>query len=203
MENGGQNDPSLDRENLAQTNGFQSEFANSPEDQTNFATEKQSLAPEIHWSASEALEHDRGAGWKAAVILVTIAILLVIAAMGFFNILPIITSISTAVLVVLMVIALFIVTAKPVREVEYVLTDNGISIQGILHPFEEFRAFGVRQVGGLWELSLIPVKRFGMSNTMFIHEDQGENIVDALGSRLPMEEVEESWIDKIAHKLKI
>ena len=159
--------------------------------------------PEIRWSASEALEHDRGAGWKAGVILTGIAILAIIGVLGFFNILPIMTSVSTAVLVVLMVIALFVVTSKPVREVDYLLTDNGISIQGVLHPFEEFRAFGIRQVGGLWELSLIPVKRFGMSNTMFIHEEQGEAIVDALGTRLPMEDIEESWVDKISHKLKI
>jgi hypothetical protein len=83
------------------------------------------------------------------------------------------------------------------------LTDQGLHVDGQLHRYDEFRAFGVRRDGALWQIVLIPVKRFGLSLTMYIQEEQGESIVDALGARLPMENVQADAVDKLIRKLKI
>jgi hypothetical protein len=50
---------------------------------------------------------------------------------------------------------------------------------------------------------LIPVTRFGMSTTVFIHEDQGEQIIDIFGARLPMEETKLDFVDKLIQRLKL
>ena len=71
------------------------------------------------------------------------------------------------------------------------------------HGFNEYRAFGVRKDGALWQLVLLPVKRFGLPTAMFINEDQGEKIVDFVGARLPMEKVEMDTADKISRRLKL
>ena len=100
--------------------------------------------------------------------------------------------------------AIIVSSKKPYQELEYKLTPEGLSIQNQLHPYGEFRAFGVNQLdNGLWQLSLIPVKRFGMTVTAFIGEDQGEQIVDILGARLPMEEIRTSFADKLIERFKL
>jgi hypothetical protein len=222
MENGGQNNPfplsgapkptddSDEQTTVAEqadfaknTDDFQSDFANEMPDDSEVAPEETHSDVEIHWSASEAIEHERGGKWNTVAIGATVLIWAALVGLTLLGILQMMTAITTGVLALMMLIALFVVAKKPVRELDYVLTDQGITIAGTLHRFNEFRAFGVRRVGALWELVLIPVKRFGLGSTMFIHDDQGEAIVDALGARLPMEEISNSVVDRISHSLKL
>ena len=158
---------------------------------------------EIRWTASDSIEHERGKGWYIMVAAVTLAILAGLVTLWFFNIIELFTAITTGILVIIMLVTLLVVTRKPAHQVEYLMTDSGITMDEKLHPFSEFRAFGVQPVGAMWQLVLIPVKRFGINVTMFIQEDQGEQIVDALGARLPMEDVKNDLVDNIIRRLKI
>ena len=154
---------------------------------------------DINWTASESIDHERSVWWYVIAVVVLLALIgvnLWWQGIGF-------GSISFAALAVVMFVALLIVSRRPARELHYTLTDEGISIENQLHPFSEFRAFGVHQDGVLWQLVLLPIQRFGFGLSMFIHDDQGEAIVDALGARLPMENVKVNLLDKIIHKLKI
>jgi len=178
--------------------------AESPITDQDQSESKTPIAPvEIRWTASDSIEHERGKGWYATVAAATLAILAGLAALWFFGIMELFAAITTGILVVIMLVTLLVVTRKPAHEVEYLMTDSGITMDGKLHPFAEFRAFGVQPVGVMWQLALIPVKRFGINVTMFIQEDQGEQIVDALGARLPMENVKNDLVDNIIRRLKI
>lgn len=191
-------------DNFASSGVFQSQF-NGGDDApaNNKPDDEQPQMLEIHWTAGEAPEHEHDTKWKLTLIFTTLAIILGLAALAFFKFLPLVTTISAGVLVILMAIAMFMVAKKPPRDIDYVLTEQGITIDGQLHPFAEFRAYGVREVGALWELVLIPVKRFGLGYTAFIQDDQGEAIVDALGARIPMEKVDDTWIDRLSRAMKL
>lgn len=157
----------------------------------------------IHWTASDSIEHHRGQGWYFGLIGIVVAISALLVVLYLFDIFSLTTSVTTEILVLVMLAALLVVTRQPPREVQYTLTDEGLAIDNQLHPFSEFRAFGVRKVGAMWQLVLIPVKRFGFSVTMFINEDQGEKIVDEFGARLPMEDIKPDFIDNLIRRLKI
>ena len=98
---------------------------------------------------------------------------------------------------------ILVVTGKPAREVNYELSTDGLVVDGRKYTLGEFRAFGVRRDGALWQLVIIPVKRFGLPVTTFINEEQGEQIVDFLGAILPMEEVHPDFVDSISKRLKL
>ena len=192
--------------NFASDGAFQSQFDGvdaAPTTDDTDADDNQPQTFEIHWTAGEAPEHEHGAKWKMTLIFTTIAIILGLATLTIFKFLPLVTTVSAGVLAILIMIAMFMVAKKPPRDIDYILTEQGITIDGELHLFAEFRAYGVREIGALWELVLIPVKRFGLGYTAFIQEDQGEAIVDALGARLPMEKVEDTWIDRLSRAMKL
>ena len=153
----------------------------------------------ISWTASESINHDRGALWYVVAVVVAIA------AVGLNFWLQGINfeSISTAVLIAVIFVAIMTVSLRPARELHYKLTDQNLTIEDKSYPFDTFRAFGVHRDGAFWQLTLIPIKRFGMGISMYINEDQGEEIVDAIGARLPMEKTEADILDKIVNKLKI
>lgn len=148
----------------------------------------------IQWTASDAVEHERSKSWYTVTLLIATAIIGLAIWMGQW---------SLAVLIFIILIAVFVVVRKPTREIHYELSNDGLLIDGQLRPIGEFRAFGVRHDGALWQLILIPVKRFALSATMFINEEQGEQIVDFLGTVLPMEEVKQDFVDAVSKRLKL
>lgn len=157
----------------------------------------------ITWTASESVTEKRSTTWYAVVVGIFIVIVAASILLFIFNFVDLLALISTLVLAVAMFVALLVSTRLPNRESTYVLSSSGIDINGQHYGFDSFRAFGVRQSGGLWQLVLIPVKRFGMETVAFIDEHSGEQIVDILANYLPMEEVPENGVDKLIGRLKI
>ena len=172
-------------------------------DQVADATPQLPTIEPVSWTASESVAQQRSGRWYAIVSIVFVVLLATDILLFIFHVVDIVALISFGALIVVMFIALLISTKLPGRELTYVLSADGIAINGQQHHFDEFRAFGVRQHGGLWQLVLIPVKRFGLEVVAFIDEQHGERIVDLLASFLPMEEVPENGIDKLIEKFKI
>jgi uncharacterized membrane protein YhaH (DUF805 family) len=153
----------------------------------------------IRWTASEAVDHERGVWWY----IIAVVVVLALAGLSIWQQGIGFASISTIVLIVVLFVAVLTVSRRPARELRYTLDNDGLTIENQLHPYSEFRAFGVHHDIAMWQLVLIPVKRFGMSIEIFINDDNGEAIVDFLGARLPMEDVRANSLDKLVHKLKI
>lgn len=157
----------------------------------------------IKWSSSQSVTHQRSKKWNIATALVCVGIILIVVLLKLVEFFDWMSAITTSLLVIVAYSAIMVSSRQPSQVVDYELSDDGLAINGKLHQFSQFRAFGVHQVGGLWQLVLIPTKRLGAEVNIFINEDQGEQIVDMFGSRLPIQEVQESLVDKIIKKLKL
>ena len=72
-----------------------------------------------------------------------------------------------------------------------------------MHRYEDYRAFGIMKEGSHYSAVLIPKKRFSINVKVYFPTGSGEAIVDALGARLPMEEVKLDFLDKIVNFLRI
>ena len=175
---------------------------NRPDNNESYTGQLPTIEP-IVWSATESVAQQRGRQWYITATVIFSAILLVDVLLFIFGVFDLFTLITSGILIVAMFAALIISTRIPSRESHYSLSDKGIEINGVMHPMKEFRAFGVRQHGALWQLVLIPVKRFGFETAIFIDENNGEQIVDLLAGYLPMEEVPENGVDKIIDRLKM
>ena len=154
----------------------------------------------VTWTASESVEYQRKSSWYAVLIIVTAVIV------GGAVCLQIFLDIqlwSTALLAIVVFIAIMVVSRKKPRDIEYRLNREGVYVGEKLYPWSSFRAFGIANEGDLWTVWLIPTKRFAMGVSMFVPADKGERIVDALGAILPMEKIPNNFVDNIAHLLKL
>ena len=103
-----------------------------------------------------------------------------------------------------MAVALIIYTRRPPRTLTYGLSPKqGLFVGERLHPFDEFKAFGVITDQGHNSIMLIPTKRFSPGVSVYFPEDAGEQIVDVLGQRLPMENLKLDIIDVVIRKLRL
>lgn len=105
--------------------------------------------------------------------------------------------------VILSVVALLIYATRPPRVLRYSLSNKGISEGDKLYEYSEFKSFGILQEGEHFAIVLTPMKRFFPRMLVFFPQAQGEEIVDAFGERLPMEEAKLDALDKLIKFLRI
>ena len=148
----------------------------------------------ISWQAEEYIIHEHKAGWYIGLIIITAGLIALSIWLKWWTFL---------VLVALSVVTILISNLRPPRKIQYTLDSDGLKEGDRLHKFEDFKAFGILQEGNHFSAILIPKKRFGLSVKVYFPGDSGEAIVDALGARLPMEEVKLDFLDKIVNFLRI
>jgi hypothetical protein len=149
----------------------------------------------VHWQATEYIERGKNTLWfvmfgVAIIVLMAIAIFLM-------------NSLTFAVLVPVMAVALIVYIRRPPRVLNYTLSRQGLHINDHLYSFSEFKGFGVIHDGEEYSVMLIPIKRFHQGVSVYFPEESGEAIVDMLGARLPMQELHLDVIDMVLRKLRI
>lgn len=148
----------------------------------------------ISWQASEFIHHEKDGMWFLALLAVAAVLL----ALDIF----VVKSWTFGVLIVVMAVAAVIVGKRPPRTLNYSLSNQGLRIDEKSFSFHDFRAFGIVQEGALYSIRLIPNKRFMPMVSLYFPAEQGEQIVDLIGSVLPMEHIERDSIDKIVEKIR-
>lgn len=149
----------------------------------------------VRWEAVEYIQRDKNTWWFVIFGLVVIGFI----ALAIF----VMKSITFAILVPVMATALMVYAYRPPRILKYTLSRKGLFINDQLYPMADFKSFGVIKDDDEYSIMLIPVKRFKPGVSVYFPEEAGEAIVDMLGVRLPMKEVQLDVIDKLLRKLRI
>ena len=148
----------------------------------------------VQWQAAEYSQYVKQPIWYVGFGVVVVALIAVALLMNAW---------TFAVLIPVMAAALLVYAHRPPAIVNYTAGQQGLTINGKLHPLGEFRAFGVRQEGDNNLLMLIPVKRFRPGVVVNFPREVGEQLVDSLGAYLPMQEVPADFFDRLIRKLNI
>ncbi len=148
----------------------------------------------VNWEAREYVQRSKNGGWYVGLVAVSLGLIALSVWLGWWT--------FTA-LIVLSAISLVIYSVRPPRTLHYSLSSKGLSEGSRLYDYSEYRAFGVLQEEGNFAIVLTPRKRFSPRVTVYFPEERGEEIVDAFGARLPMEEVKEDFLDKLVKFLRI
>ncbi|MBS7346348.1 MAG: hypothetical protein KIG14_01395 [Candidatus Sacchiramonaceae bacterium] len=148
-----------------------------------------------NWQAQNIMTGDKNKLWY----LVFAGVLVVLLAVSWL-----IQSWTFALLIIVSAVAILVVlSSNNVRQISYSLSGRGFYIDGNLHEYADFRSFGVLQESNVFSIVFLPKKRFAPSVSIYFPEANGEQIVDILGSILPMEEIKLDFIDRIVRKLKL
>lgn len=155
---------------------------------------KKNVKDIVNWEAEEYLQQKKGAGWYVGFVIVVLALVALSVVLKWWT--------FTA-LVVLSAVALLLYAVRPPRKLHYSLSSKGLSEGNNLYNYEDFKSFGMLQDGDKFAIILTPRKRFSPRVTVYFPQESGEEIIDAFGMRLPMEEVKLDFLDKIVRMLRI
>ncbi len=148
----------------------------------------------VSWEGEEYIVKDHNTAWYIGLTAITLGLgALAIWLQGW----------TFLVLVIMSAITIIVSNLRPPRKIHYTLDEQGLTEESKLHEYSEYRAFGILKEGDNYSAILIPKKRFGLQTKVYFPTESGEAIVDALGARLPMEEVKLDLLDKIVNFLRI
>ena len=151
-------------------------------------------AQPITWQAEEYIVREHNAGWYIGLFVVGAGLIILSVFLRWWTFL---------ILVVLSIVTILTSNLRPPRKIQYSLDNEGLKEGNKTYKFEDYKAFGIMKEGNHFSAVLIPKKRFGLTVKVYFPGDSGEVIVDALGARLPMEEVKLDFLDKIVNFLRI
>lgn len=148
----------------------------------------------ITWTASEYINHTRGAGWYLALVTGTIILAAVVYLIteDYF---------ATGVIGIMGVVVAAFSTHKP-KQVSYELSNFGLKAGEKAYPFSLFKSFTLIREGALSSVNLIPIKRFMPPLSIFFESADEQKIVATLGNYLPYEEGGLDAIERLSRRLR-
>lgn len=150
--------------------------------------------PEVNWTASEYIAHDKGTGWfmglAAAAGLATVLVYLMT------------QDIVTVVVVLVVAIVFGAFALRQPRVLSYKIDHLGITIAEKHYPYASFRSFAVQEEGAIDSILLIPLKRFMPGLSIYFPPEQEDQIVGTLGNYLPHEERPPDAIDRLMRRVR-
>ena len=156
---------------------------------------KTELNQPISWQAAEEAQPSRGTVWYIVFVLVLIGLL----ALAIF----VFKSITFAILLPVMAVAVIVLSNRKPVTLNYSISPKGVYVGDKLHDFSEFRSFGIIQGQSASQVILLPVKRFSNSVTLNFDNTMGEQIVDMLGARLPIQEIKPDSLEKLIDIIRL
>ncbi len=148
----------------------------------------------VSWTAHEYIHQEKGTKWFVLFALITVG----------FVVLSVWTqawSFTALIAVVVFIIVVYLRRAP--RELNYSLTEDGLTIDNKLYKYDDFKSFGVIRDGEDFSIMLIPTQRFQPSITVYFPEEAGEDIVDVLGEILPMKDLKLDAVDRLVRMLRL
>lgn len=142
--------------------------------------ERQTKDIAITWTASEYIDHTRGASWYLALTggTAVLSAAVYLLTKDYF---------ASGVIVFMAVILGIFSTHKP-KQVTYELSSSGLKAAERNYPYNLFKSFTVIRENALCSLNFIPIKRFMPTLSVYFDPAEEKKIVELLGGHLPYEE---------------
>ncbi len=161
-------------------------------------TTDQTLTTEdpVNWTAQEYIHLEKNGLWFA----IFVAIVLIVVVLDIL----VLHTYTISLLAVVIAVAIFVYSRRAPRTLHYAISPGqGLYVGEKLYHFDEFKAFGMVRDGQHFSIMLIPVKRFSAGVSVYFPEEAGEQIIDILGKRLPMENLKLDAIDIVTRWLRL
>ena len=150
--------------------------------------------PEIRWTASEFVVHEKSFNWYIAFAASSI---IAVAIIYFWTR----DTLSVVAAIILVMLLTFAAIRKP-RAVEYGVGPRGITMAQHFFAYGEFKSFGIIQEGVFEGIVFTPLKRFMPPLTIYFAPEDEEKITYVVASHLPYSQVNTDIFDRTIRRLR-
>ena len=149
----------------------------------------------VSWEAAEFIEQHHPPAWYAGLVIITAALaaLVYLVAKDYF---------ATGIIVIVGIIVGIFANQKPGRA-KYEIDESGISVNGKLYKYSNYKSFALIQEGDLSSVNLFPLKRLMPPLSAYFDPKDEAKITDVLGNYLPYEDRKLDSIERLSRRLRL
>lgn len=151
--------------------------------------------PEVRWTASEFIEHEKDAGWYGRLGFATVVVagLIFLVTRG--------DKITVGMIVILAIFFGIYASRKP-RTLSYKLDGKGLTIGGKMYGYDGFRSFSAADDGAFPGITFMPLKRFSAAVTIYYERSDEAKIMRILSNYLPHEQLKRDLLEQFLHYIR-
>ena len=164
-------------------------------DSSESSTPKKQTPKSVEWESAEYIDHPHGTGWYLILAVVTAGL----AALVYFAAKD---KIATGTILVVGIIVGVFASHKP-AQAKYEVNDSGLSVNGKLYGYGDFKSFAIIREGPLSSVNLLPLKRFMPPVSAYFEPANEEKITNAMGNYLPYEDRKLDAIERLSRRLRL
>ncbi len=153
-----------------------------------------SVIPEIRWTASEFVFHEKSFNWYVGFVASSIIAIAIV----FFWTHDTVSVVAAIIIVILLAFA----SARKPHTIEYGVGPRGVTMAQHFFPYSEFKSYGIVQEGVFEAVVFTPLKRFMPPVTIYFAPEDGEKISFVLSSHLPYSPVTSDLLDRTMRRLR-
>lgn len=148
----------------------------------------------VKWTASEFVAHEKSLGWYGLLLVATVAL------SGLVYLLN--KDFISVGVILLAGLVLGVYAGHRPRQLEYRLSEQGLSIGQKYYGYNQFKSFSISDEGAFSAIVLMPLKRFAPAITMYYAPDDEDIIAGILSTQLPMEEHHPDAVDSLMRRIR-
>lgn len=158
------------------------------------APQQAQVADPITWTGSEFIAVAKTPSWYLGLAGFIVLSCVVLYFISGGDLIPVI---SVSVIGILFAI----IAGKQPRELQYNISDQGVSVGQRHYSFNEFKSFSLQHDGAIGYISFLPLHRLRPELTIYFAPDDEQRIFDTLAQLLPNEQRPETAIDKLVKRI--
>ena len=166
---------------------YKTDESQGPQPENNEPQVQASVDP-ISWTGSEFLDRHKDSSWY---FLLALAIVVIC---GFVYLVS--KDYLSVIFIAVMGFLFAIVASRKPKQLQYVITSQGIKIGSKDYKFGDFKSFSLQRDGAIGYINLLPLKRIATELSIYYAPQDEQRIYDAISQHIPHEQVRESLIDR-------
>ncbi len=148
----------------------------------------------VEWSGPEFIEYDKNSVWYFYLMITCLILSAVIYLL--------LKDIVTIVVIVVAFFALGLYGSRKPKEIEYSVSSKGVKIGQKSYSFSNFKYIILDDEGDYKSVSLIPLKRFAVSVSLFYPAQKEGEIMPILSENLPVEPHRPDLVDRLMKSIR-
>ena len=146
------------------------------------------------WSATEYVHHEKHTLWYGLYVLGT----LLLSAVVYFTT----KDIMSTVIVFVAILGLVVFASRSPKVQDYEVAGDALRIGQKVYNLHDFKAFSVVEEGSTAEIMLHPLKRFLPMVSVYLPQNQVDDLADYLADSLPVEPYKPDAVDTLLRRIR-
>jgi hypothetical protein len=148
----------------------------------------------VSWSGPEFVAYDKNSTWYFYLLIICVILCAVVVVA--------LKDIITALVIAFAFLLIGIYGSRKPKEISYAIDDSGVKIGEKHFLFSDYRNYSLFSEGQFSCISLMPLKRFGVTASLYFPQQNKKAVSEIISSHLPFEQHKPDMVSRLLTRIR-